>query len=82
MGVTEDDDIIVSDYFSKKIAVFDAQTHDLRFTYGTRKEDRKLRYPRGVATDADGNILIADNYNGKVSGSPKSRHLPHVVLNL
>lgn len=66
MGVTEDDDIIVSDYFSKKIALFDAQTHDLKFTYGTKPRDKKLRYPRGVTTDLDGNILIADNYNGKV----------------
>lgn len=66
MGVTQDDDIIVSDYFSKKIAVFDAQTHDLKFTYGTKQKDKKLSYPRGVATDIQGNILIADNYNGKV----------------
>ena len=67
MGVTRDDDIIVSDYFSKKIAVFAAQTHDLKFTYGNKPSDKKLSYPRGVATDMEGNILIADNYNGKVS---------------
>lgn len=67
MGVTDDDDIIVSDYFSKKIALFDAQTHDLKLTYGTKPADKRLRYPRGVATDLDGNILIADNYNGKVT---------------
>jgi len=66
VGVTREDDIVVSDYFSKKIAVFDAQTHDLKFTYGTKPEDKRLSYPRGVATDALGNILVADNYNGKV----------------
>ncbi|KAF6029986.1 hypothetical protein EB796_011700 [Bugula neritina] len=66
VGVTREDDIVVSDYFSKKIAVFDAQTHDLKFTYGTKPEDKRLSYPRGVATDALGNILVADNYNGKI----------------
>lgn len=66
VGVTHDDDIVVSDYFSKKIAVFDAHTHDLKFTYGNKAEDKKLSYPRGVAVDLDGNLLIADNYNGKV----------------
>ena len=66
VSVTHDDDIIVSDYFSKKIAVFDAHTHDLKYTYGNKKEDKKLSYPRGVAVDLEGNLLIADNYNGKV----------------
>ena len=66
MGLTRDDDIIVSDYFGKKIAVFDAETHDLKFTYGTKASDKKLSYPRGVASDTQGNILIADNKNGKV----------------
>lgn len=60
------DDIVVSDYFNGRIAVFDGQTHDLVFTYGTKKDQKKLRYPRGVCTGRHGDVLIADNYNGKV----------------
>lgn len=60
------DDIVVSDYFNGRVAVFDSHTHDLVFTYGTKKDQKKLRYPRGVCVGRHGDVIVADNYNGKV----------------
>lgn len=58
-------EVYVSDQ-GGRIQVFDATGNHLRWFGSSGTMDGELRYPRGIAIDASGNLVVADTLNNRI----------------
>ncbi|XP_078609182.1 uncharacterized protein LOC144880707 [Branchiostoma floridae x Branchiostoma japonicum] len=66
VAIAHDGNILVSDWDTHHIYVFD-ETGNFKFKFGGRgSEDGQLTEPHGVCTDSFGNIIVADRGNNRV----------------
>ncbi|XP_035658268.1 tripartite motif-containing protein 3-like [Branchiostoma floridae] len=62
----KDGDVLVTDYTSRGVYVY-TNSGNLRFRFGGRgSAEAQFRFPRGICTDRFGNILVANQGNGRV----------------
>ncbi|XP_066285202.1 tripartite motif-containing protein 3-like [Branchiostoma lanceolatum] len=62
--VDREGNILVSDYFSDCVYVYD-NSGSFKFKFGDRaSSEHRLKYPRGICTDSSGNIVVADGRSG------------------
>ena len=60
-------EVVVSDSNNHCLKVFDSSGNFLRKIGSEGSGDGQLKFPRGVCTDYDGNIIVADRNNDRVS---------------
>jgi DNA-binding beta-propeller fold protein YncE len=55
--------MVVTDYYSHRIVEFDQNMQFVKAFGSYGKGNGQLKYPRGIAADADDNIVVADLSN-------------------
>jgi tripartite motif-containing protein 71 len=69
-------EVAVADYYNDRVQIFDSEGKYKR-QFGTRgkEADGQLFYPTGLASDAHGNLLVADGTNRLQVFDPEGKHL-------
>ena len=66
VAITHRGEVVVSEYGADRVSVFSVTGEKLR-SFGTHGSgEGQLKDPRGVAVDAEGNILVADSSNHRI----------------
>ncbi|XP_066270578.1 tripartite motif-containing protein 2-like [Branchiostoma lanceolatum] len=79
IAVAPNGDIVMADWWYSCVKVFDPEGH-VRFTFGSPGErGGQLNHPGGVCVDSRGNIIVADERNGRVQMFDASGNFARVL---